>query len=287
MVINELLGVALNSLKDLEYCNPLFEARIILSKLLNVDKSYVYTYGDSKVSEQVQQQFIKLVQKRATGYPMAYILNEKEFMGLDFYIEEGVLIPRPDTEILVEYVIDYINKYHSNEVINVLDIGIGSGAISLSVAKSCTNTSVFGIDIGYIPIKVSNINKRKLEISNANFYQGDLFHAIKDLNLEGQFQIIISNPPYIPKADISTLQIDVVNFEPILALDGGVDGLDFYRKITEQSKEYLVEGGLLIYEVGFDQAQSIKEILNKEGFKHILILKDLQGLDRVVLGIYS
>lgn len=284
MVINELIALGINQLKDLEYCNPLIETRIILAEILKVDKSYVYTYGDREVSHHVQEKFIQLVEKRATGFPIAYILNEKEFMGLDFYIEEGVLIPRPDTEILVEYVIDYINRYHSREVIKVLDIGIGSGAISLSVAKNCPNTNVFGIDIGDIPIKVSNINKKRLEILNASFYQGDLFNAIKEEKLKGQFQIIISNPPYIPKADISKLQIDVVNFEPILALDGGIDGLDFYRRITLESREYLVSGGLLIYEIGFDQAEEIKEILEKEGFKNILVLKDLQGHDRVVLG---
>lgn len=287
MVINELLAQALNHLKDLEYCNPLLEARLILARILKVDKSYIYTYGDMEVSEEYQQEFLKFIQKRSTGYPIAYLLNEKQFMGLDLYIEEGVLIPRPDTEILVKYVIDYINKVYNKKSINVLDIGIGSGAISLSIANYCPKTRVYGMDIGYTPIKISNINKKKLELNNVSFHQGDLLGAINDLDLKNKCEIIISNPPYIRKEDIKSLQKDVQKFEPLLALDGGEEGLDFYRRITKDAKDYLVSGGLLIYEIGFDQGQQLKEIMSREGYKDIEIIKDLQGLDRVVLGFYQ
>lgn len=286
MVINDLLAKGVTMLKDLEYCNPLFESRLILAEILNVDKSYIYTYGDKKVSEDIQNRFIERLKKRATGYPMAYILNEKQFMGLDLYIEEGVLIPRPDTEILVEYVINYIENNYKDSKINVLDIGIGSGAISLSIGNYCPNTRVYGMDIGDTPIKVSNINKEKLSLSNVSFHQGDLFRAIKDLELEGKCEIIISNPPYISKDQIKTLQKDVVDYEPLLALDGGIDGLDFYRKITIEAKHYLVKGGMLIYEIGYDQGPALTNIMRQEGFKDIKIVKDLQGLDRVILGLY-
>lgn len=286
MVINDLLALGITSLKDVEYCNPLFESRLLLAKILNVDKSYIYTYGDKEVAADIQYRFIELIKKRATGYPMAYILNEKQFMGLDLYIEEGVLIPRGDTEILVEYVIDYIENNYREKKINVLDVGIGSGAISLSVGKYCPNTQVYGMDIGYRPIEVSNINKEKLSLSNVSFHQGDLFQAIKNLNLEGKCEIIISNPPYISRDHIKTLQKDVVDYEPLLALDGGLDGLDFYRKITVEAKNYLVKGGLLIYEIGYDQGPALKSIMCQEGYKDIKIIKDLQGLDRVVLGLH-
>ncbi len=287
MVVNELLALGIEYLKELEYCNPLFEARLILARILNVDKSYIYTYGDVEVSEKDEEDFLRFVQKRSTGYPMAYLLNEKQFMGLDLYIEEGVLIPRGDTEVLVEYVIDYINKTYGDENINVLDIGIGSGAISLSIGKYCPKARVYGMDIGYTPIKVSNINKDKLGLTNVSFYQGDLFQAVKDLDLKNNCEIIISNPPYIPKDGLKTLQKDVLDFEPILALDGGVDGLDFYRKITCESKEYLVAGGMLIYEIGYDQGQQLIQIMKDNGFENIEVIKDLQGLDRVVIGFYK
>lgn len=286
MVINDLLALGVTILEELEYCNPLFESRLILSRILNVDKSYIYTYGDKNVSKDIENRFIEIIKKRSTGYPMAYILNEKEFMGLDLYIEEGVLIPRPDTEILVEYVIDYIENNYRGTEINVLDVGIGSGAISLSIGNYCPNTRVYGMDIGYTPIKVSNINTEKLGLSNVSFHQGDLFHAIKDLGLEEKCEIVISNPPYIPKDHIKTLQKDVVEYEPLLALDGGLDGLDFYRRITVEAKKYLVKGGLLIYEIGYDQGSALRNIMSEEGYKDIKIIKDLQGLDRVVLGVH-
>ena len=259
------------------------EGILILCKLLNVDKSYIYTYGGKEVSKEIENKFINLMEKVIKGYPIQYILGQREFMGLEFYLEDGVLVPRPDTEVLVEYVIDYINKGYKGISINALDIGIGSGAISLSVANYCKDVKVYGIDIEDIPIKVGNINKERFNLTNVNFYKGDLFEAIKELDLK--FHIIMSNPPYIASEKIEDLDIKVRDFEPRIALDGGKDGLDFYRRITAESKNYLIDRGLLIYEIGFDQGKSVSDILVKEGFSNVSILKDLQGLDRVVYGI--
>ena len=141
--------------------------------------------------------------------------------------------------------------------------------------------------IGDIPLKVANINKDKFNLTNVNFYKGDLFDGVKGLGLENKTHIIASNPPYIPREDIKGLQIEVKDFEPMLALDGGLDGLDFYRRITKNSKGYLVNGGLLIYEIGYDQGEAVRNILIQEGFGDIHILKDLQGHDRVVLGTFK
>jgi release factor glutamine methyltransferase len=284
MEINKLLEKGVDLIKGREFGNPVLEAILILSNLLNVDKTYIYTHSKDEVSQEVGDKYLKLMDKRASGYPVQYILKEREFMGLDFYIEEGVLVPRPDTEILVEYIIEYIKEEYSGEKINILDLGIGSGAISLSLAYYCRNSEVYGVDIGDIPLKVANINKERFNLNNVNFYKGDLFKAIEGLNLEGQFHIIASNPPYIPREEINKLQKEVKDFEPRLALDGGKDGLDFYRRITPKSKNYLVKGGLLIYEIGYDQGEAVRDILIKEGFQRISILKDLQGLDRVIFG---
>ena len=258
------------------------EGVLILCKLLNVDKSYIYTYGEKQVSKEIKDKFICFMENIIKGYPIQYILKEREFMGLEFYLEDGVLVPRPDTEILVEYVIDYINKRYNGKNIDVLDIGIGSGAISLSIANYCKDAEVYGIDIEDIPIKVANINKEKFNLTNVNFFKGDLFKALDGLDLK--FHIIMSNPPYIASEKIKDLDIKVKNFEPRIALDGGMDGLNFYRQITSESKRYLVDNGLLIYEIGFDQGKSVSDILIKEGFSNVSILKDLQGLDRVVYG---
>ncbi|CAK7048951.1 peptide chain release factor N(5)-glutamine methyltransferase [Tissierella sp.] len=265
--------------------NSILDSILILCKLLDVDKSYIYTYGDREVSKEVEEKFLYLMEERARGYPIQYILGEREFMGLDFYLEEGVLVPRPDTEILVEYTIDYINKNYGDRNIKVLDLGIGSGAISLSIAHYCKNAFVYGVDISDTAIKVANINKEKLNLFNVNFYKGDLFKALEGLDLDGGFQIIASNPPYIASKEIENLDTTVKDFEPRLALDGGLDGLDFYRKITPESKQFLDDNGLLIYEIGYDQGEDVVEILHSEGFNKVSVLKDLQGLDRVVLGI--
>ncbi|MBU5436748.1 peptide chain release factor N(5)-glutamine methyltransferase [Tissierella sp. MSJ-40] len=285
MEINKLLEKGVDLIKDREFGNPVLEAILILSNLLNVDKTYIYTHGKDEVSQEVEDKYLKLMNKRASGYPVQYILKEREFMGLDFYIEEGVLVPRPDTEILVEYIIEYIKEEYGKKKINILDLGIGSGAISLSLAYYCRNAEVYGIDIGDIPLKVANINKEKFNLNNVNFYKGDLFKAIKGLSLEEKFHIIVSNPPYIPREEIDKLQDEVKDFEPRLALDGGEDGLDFYRRITPKSKTYLIKGGLLIYEIGYDQGKAVRDILTKEGFQRVSILKDLQGLDRAIFGI--
>lgn len=261
------------------------ETILIICKLLDVDKSYIYTYGEKEIADDVSLKFLELMEKRHSGYPIQYILGEREFMGLDFYLEEGVLVPRPDTEILVEYIIDYIKKHHKEDNINVLDIGIGSGAISLSIASYLKNTKVFGIDISDTAIKVANINKEKFKLSNVNFYKGDLFKALEGLNMEYKFDIIVSNPPYIKSEEITSLDIQVKDHEPMLALDGGLDGLDFYRRITEGSLEYLKDNSLLIYEIGYEQSKEVEDIVRLWGFKDISTLKDLQGHDRVVLGI--
>lgn len=275
MVINDLLRKYEKDFKD---------GILILSKLLNVDKSYIYTYGDREVSTDLMNKFSELMEKRILGYPIQYILGEWEFMGLNFYLEEGVLVPRQDTEILVEYIINYIEENYQKDNINILDIGSGSGAISLSIANYCKDTNVLGVDISDKAIKLANINKERFNLSNVDFYKGDLFQGLEGLNMEEDFHIIVSNPPYISKEDIEALDVQVKDFEPRLALDGGRDGLDFYRKITPESKRFLRKNGLLVYEIGYDQGEVVRDILIKEGFKEVTIKKDLQGHDRMVIG---
>ncbi len=284
MVISELLKKGVTLIEGKEYTDPILESILVLSKLLQVDKSYIYIHLDKEVDEDIINKFTQIMEKRKAGYPFQYIFKEREFMGLDFYVEEGVLIPRPETELMVEYIIEYIKNNFKDKNINILDIGVGSGAISISIGKYCQNARIYGIDIGDIPIKVSNINKERHNLENVSFHQGDLFNPLKGLGLGKDFQIIISNPPYIKSKDIENLQVDVKRFEPRLALDGGEDGLRFYREITNKGKNYLKSGGILIYEIGYDQGNDVKNILSEEGFKDISILKDLQGYDRVIFG---
>lgn len=282
MEIKELLKLGADKIKGRQYGNPILEATLLLGKLLKVDKVYIYTHGDEEVPNFIVDKYFEMIDKRKEGYPIQYIINEREFMGLDFYVEEGVLIPRPDTEILVEYVLDYIDKTHGEEEIDVLDIGIGSGAIGISIAYYRKNANVYGVDISQRALDISNINKERFNLKNISIFKSNLF---ENIDRNRKFHIIASNPPYISKKDISTLQEEVRNFEPIIALDGGEDGLDFYRRIIPESRDYLYSNGLIILEIGYEQSKDVSNIMRNVGFKHIETLKDLQGLDRVVLGI--
>lgn len=282
MEINELIKIGVDSIKGRLYSNPMLEATLLLSKLMKVDKVYIYTHGKDEVPEEIVEEYIKAIEKRSKGYPIQYIIKEKEFMGLDFYIEEGVLIPRPDTEVIVEYILAYIDKNHPNENIKVLDIGIGSGAIGLSVAYYRKNTYVYGVDISPAALKVAGINRDRFKLTNVKLLESDLFEKI---DKEEKFHIIASNPPYIPTETIDSLQEEVKDYEPRIALDGGKEGMEFYKRIVPESKEYLQERGLLIFEIGFDQGRTVEDLMIAEGFKDVKILKDLQGLDRAVLGI--
>lgn len=260
------------------------ESILILSKLLNVDKSYIFTYGDREVADSIGEDFLRLTEKRESGYPLQYIVGTREFMALDFLVGDGVLIPRIDTETLVEYIIDYINEKHSGKKVDILDLGYGSGAISLSIAYYCKNANVYGIDISDHAYRLANKNKDRLALENVVFLKGDLFSALEEVEIEKKFDIIVSNPPYIESDSIDRLDIGVREYEPRLALDGGQDGLDFYREITSKAGNYLEANGLLIYEIGYKQAEDVKKIFIKNGLRDIYVIKDLSGNDRVVLG---
>lgn len=282
MEINELIKIGVDKIKGRQYSNPVLEATLLLGKLMNVDKVYILTHGRDTVPEEIVEKYMEAIKKRSQGYPIQYIIKEKEFMGLNFYVEEGVLIPRADTEIIVEYILEYIDKIYPQEEIKVLDIGIGSGAIGLSIAYYKKNTFVYGVDISPEAIKIASINRDRFKLENVKLLESDLFDKI---NKEEKFHIIVSNPPYIPTGDIDKLQEEVKNYEPRIALDGGKEGMAFYRRIIPESREYLEEEGLLIFEIGYDQGKQVEAIMEQEGFKAVKILKDLQGLDRAVLGI--
>lgn len=286
MEIKKLLKIGVDKLGEREYLNPTLDALLILSYLLNVDKSYLYTHGDRIVSEEIVDKFLYYIDNRKTGYPLSYLLNEKDFYDLSFYIEEGVLVPRPDTEILVDWVINTAIEKYQEKPINIVDLGTGSGCIALTLAYHLKNSIVYAVDLDDVALKVTekNINKHNLN-DRVVLCKGDMFCGIKPLQLGGKIDIIVSNPPYIPTEDIEKLQVEVKDYEPRRALDGGMDGLDFYNKIIPESKDYLIKGGILAFEIGYDQGEIVKDIFIKEGFKDVKVIKDLQGLDRVVAGI--
>lgn len=259
---------------------PRLDVELLLQKCLgDVDRIYIHMNLDKKLSDNQKEYFLSMIKDRLNGRPIAYIVGHREFMGLDFYVKEGVLIPRPDTETLVEEIIEICkDKY-----VNILDIGTGSGAITVSLAKYLPKSKLTSFDISDIPLEVGKINAINNGVDNKiEFIKSDLFSAIKEKDIK--FDVIVSNPPYIRKADMNTLHTQVKDYEPYNALEGGIDGLDFYKNITEQSHLYINKGGVLAYEVGHDQAQDVAMIMQNNGYTNIYTKKDIQGIDRVVIG---
>ena len=261
---------------------PRLDVELFLQKALgDVDRIYIHLNLNNELTKEQYDEFLGYINDRINGRPVAYIVGNREFMGLDFFVKEGVLIPRPDTETLVEEIIELCKN--KNEEINIVDIGTGSGAITVSLAKYIENSRVISLDISDIPLEVGKINAVNNDVDyKIEFIKSDVFSGIK--NTGKKFDIIVSNPPYIPRKDIETLHTQVKDYEPYNALEGGEDGLDFYRQITEESVEYLNQGGILAYEVGHDQAEDVSKIMKHHGYDRIYTKKDIQGIDRVVIG---
>lgn len=278
--IGELLIDGNKILKEANIDTYILDTQLLLGKVLQKDKLYLITNKEEEIDKFKEKEFYRLINKRKDKMPIKYILKNAEFMGLDFYVEEGVLIPRGDTEILVEEVLKNITT--SNQY-DICDLCCGSGAIGISIATLRENTKIDLIDYYDIPEKVTkkNINKHKLS-SRVEFIKSDLLEeAIKR---EKKYDILVSNPPYIKEEVIETLMDDVKNYEPHTALSGGNDGLYFYRKIVEDSDKILKENGILAFEIGHDQGEEVSALMTQKGYKGVRVIKDLAGLDRVVLG---
>ena len=286
MEIKELLRMGVDKLGEREYLNPTLDALLILEFLLNVDRSYLYTHGDRVVSDEIVDKYVYFIEKRKIGYPLSYLLKEKDFYDLSFYIDEGVLVPRPDTEILVDWIINTAIEKYQNRPINIVDLGTGSGCIGITLAYHLKNAVIYAVDLDNKALEVTEKNILRYKLNNrVVLCNGDMFDGIKSLQLEGKVDIIVSNPPYIPSQVIEGLQVEVRKYEPRKALDGGSDGLDFYRRIIPESKTYLNKSGILAFEIGYSQGEIVKRLFIEEGFCNVEIIKDLQGLDRVVVGI--
>ena len=213
-----------------------------------------------------------LIRRRSEGYPVQYLTGSTEFMGLPFFVNESVLIPRQDTEVLVETALAMMKPE-----CRLLDMCTGSGCILLSLAKLGTVAEGVGVDISEGALKVAERNRENLGLPQVRLVHSNLFESV-----EGVFDMIVSNPPYIPTEDIEDLMREVKDHEPHLALDGSRDGLHFYRKLAEESGRYLVPGGSLLFEIGYDQGEAVSRLLEAAGFCNIEVIKDLPGLDRVV-----
>ncbi len=259
------------------------DARLLLEYICHTDRNELIIHADRERSS-MEEQFYKIViEKRASHMPLQYIIGEQEFMGLSFQVNAHVLIPRQDTEILVEEAMRYLG-----DGMRILDMCTGSGCILLSLLKYSNECEGVGIDISSDALRVAQENAQRLQL-DATFLEGDLFLPLKnfksDKTSDTLFDIIVSNPPYIETKVIDTLMPEVRLYEPVSALDGGEDGLCFYRKIAAEAPRFMRKGAYLFFEIGCAQAQKVKMLMQEAGFVKVEVLKDYAGLDRVVFGM--
>ena len=249
------------------------DAWLLLAMACKIDHTYYYTHMYEDMTEEQIEEFESVIKKRAERVPLQYITGEQEFMGLSFKVNSSVLVPRQDTETLVETALKYVKPG-----MKVLDMCTGSGCIIISILKNSTEVEGYGYDISKQALNVAKENA-KLNDVRVQFERSDLFDSV-----DGKYDMIVSNPPYIKSGDIPKLMPEVSVFEPHEALDGMEDGLEFYRKIVSKSKDYLTENGILIFEIGCEQGRDVSEMMSFAGFKDVQVIKDLAGNDRVVFG---
>ena len=256
------------------------DARLLLEAVCGTDRNDLLVHGEQPVAPEAEEKYLNWIRQRAEHIPLQQLTGEQDFMGLTFNVNEHVLIPRQDTEILVEEV---LKELHDG--MRVLDMCTGSGCILLSLLHYSNDCEGLGVDLSAEALEVAGRNVLKVltpeKAEHAHFLQSDLFEKV-----EGKFEIIVSNPPYIASAEVEKLMPEVRNHEPRMALDGTEDGLYFYRRIIEEAGKHLVSSGMLFFEIGYDQGQAVSELMRTEGYCEVQVVQDYAGLDRVVLGTY-
>ena len=276
MNIQKAIKVASQKLKKNDIFSYKLDSEILISNVLKQKRDYVILNSNKNLSASEIANFKKLINERSKGKPISYLTGKKEFWKYEFEIAEGVLIPRPDTEIIIEQVL----KFSKNKSkLNILEVGIGSGCILLSILKEKKDFYGIGIDISKKCVDMSRINSKKLDVyERVKFFKTD----VDNFN-RGKYDLIISNPPYIKKLDLKYLEKDIINFEPKIALDGGLEGISEIRKVINKSSELIKIGGKLILEIAFDQKKEVLKLLKNKGFYINKVLKDLAKNDRCII----
>ena len=263
-------------LKNKSINSAKLDSEILLASVIDKDRKYLILNNDQNIKEKNLIRFQKLINKRSFREPIAYLTNKKHFWNYKFFVTKDALIPRPDTELIVEQILKLTK---SKTKMKILDIGVGSGCILLTILKERKNFYGVGVDISKKCLNISKINAKNLEVSSrVKFFKSD----VDKFDL-GKYDLIVSNPPYIKKFDLKYLEKDVVSFEPRLALDGGLDGLSEIRKVIKKTSELIKKNGKFILEIGFDQRNKVINLLKKEGFYINSTLKDLSKYDRCIV----
>ena len=273
MNYTEAFLMGMQKLKEAEIGEAQLDARLLLEEVCGTDHNTLLCHGDREVSEAEEEKYRRALEQRAVHVPLQHLLGYQDFMGLRFQVNEYVLIPRQDTEILVEEAMRYLH-----DGMRILDLCTGSGCILLSLLHYSNDCEGVGVDISQEALQVAAQNAELLGIK-ADFLKSDLYEKVT-----GKFDLLVSNPPYIERKVIPTLMEEVREYDPYIALDGGEDGLDFYRRIIGGAQDYLKRGGQILMEIGSGQAKAVSELLREAGFKEIDVCRDFAGLDRVVSG---
>ena len=262
------------------------DAWLLLEYTADISRAWYYAHPESEVNEEIVSEYLSLCQKRAEHIPLQHLTHQACFMGYDFYVDERVLVPRQDTEVLAEEALHQLRNIRNPRI---LDMCTGSGCLLLSLLMELPDAIGTGVDISAAALAVAERNRKNLELEKravlvqSDTFSGDYFQKNSG-NISLEYDMLISNPPYIPTEEIGKLMEEVRFHDPVLALDGREDGLYFYRRITEQAGKYLKPGGWLMYEIGCEQGADVSAIMQGEGFAEVAVKKDLAGLDRVVIG---
>jgi release factor glutamine methyltransferase len=313
--IQELYDIGKDLLRGHSDADAGFEARVLLCKSVSIGEETFYAEGDRKVKRGEESEFLGLVSKRLRGVPLSYLTGEKEFWSLSFEVRPGVLIPRPESELIVEKVVELWDEKRkkkktpsikaplkpasiigkTNMLIPdsegevIVDIGTGSGNIAIALARELPDVKIFASDISKTALKVARLNAQRLDVSNVTFAQGSLFAPLEQFKLHGKCDFIVSNPPYVAQKDLETLQPEVRDFEPKRALVAGKIGLEFIQKLVKGAPKYLKPGGYLVLEIGFGQKEAVLRLFNKNDiWRSVKCFDDLSGIPRVVVAkIYT
>lgn len=282
LTIDQVLQKGIKILTDKGKEDAQLDARLLLSNILNYDRVALIINKNKEIDTTAYEEYMRVMNIRASGVPLQHIIGEQEFMGLPFKVNEHTLIPRRETEELVELALSFLDK---DKCYQVMDVGTGSGCIPVSLVSYHKNISCIGIDISKEALEIAKYNSEINAVSNRVIWiLSNLFDNVSKEYMDG-IDMLISNPPYIKTEDIALLMTEVKDYEPYMALDGGEDGLDFYRRICCEGNKYLKNGGLLIFEIGYNQRDEIIAILKENHYTGIVCKKDLSGKDRIVYAI--
>ncbi|MBK3333014.1 peptide chain release factor N(5)-glutamine methyltransferase [Persephonella atlantica] len=276
MKIREAIELGVRRLKEAGIKTPITDTHLILSKVLNVPRWKLISEKEEKIPPEKLREFFSLIEKRAERYPLGYILGEKEFFNVKIKVEEGVLIPRPETEILVE---ECLKRIPESKKATGLEIGVGSGAISIALLRNRPLLTMYGVDISEKAVQIALLNAKINKVSDRLILiKSNLFENVP----QKRFDFIVSNPPYVSEEEYESLEEEVKK-EPKEALVAGKEGTKIYEMIVREGKRFLKKEGFFAFEIGYNQGEKVKSILESEGFK-VKIIKDLQGFDRVIIG---